>query len=250
MTGRTWISDISIISGLLALIVFGHLSMWRSAACAGGFPSLQLQGTGSSYASYFEPVDERLSQFESNVQNMLYELGAAEYSYAASRPEGKYGYLNDLAHYGYVMPNQTGRTLVSNYSITFYLPSGRRGFTLIAEPESVELRSFMITENQVAVLMTPTVLGDPSEDWESVRAMMGSYLQERGYYDYLAPMQLLSYTPPLQIRLNRERTRYVIHQLKENPDVGFIPDEELVYISTYASYMYGDTRLYESGSYF
>jgi hypothetical protein len=79
---------------------------------------------------------------------------------------------------------------------------------------------------------------------------MANYLQERGYYDYLNPMQLLSYTPPLQIRLNRERNAYIIHQMQEHPDVGLIPDEELVYISSYASYMYGDTRLYESQAYF
>lgn len=246
MTARNWITDISIISGLLALIIFGHLTMWRGSAQAGSFPTLQLQGTGSAYASYSEPVNERLGEFERNVREMLYDLGAAEYSYAASRPEGRYGYLDELVQHGYMMPNQTGSTLVANYSISFYLPGGRRGFTLVAEPESLDLRSYMLTENQQVVLITPTVMDDPSEDWETVRNMMGNFMEERGYYDYLGPMQLLSYTPPLQIRLNRERTAYIIHQLMENPEAGFIPDEELVYISSYASYMYGDTRIYDS----
>ncbi len=246
MTDKFRIPDISLICGLIALIVFGHVSLLqKNAAHAGNQANLKLQGAGFSCYSYSVQVNEQSMALEYNARRKLYELGAAQASYSSYVTNGKYAWLQELVTTGYLRPNDSGATLIPRYSITCYLTSGRRGFTLVAEPQDFDLRSFMLTENQQVVLLTPTVEGDPNEDWESVRRMETEFAYEKGYYDYLDALQLLSYDPPLQVRINRERDRYVIHRLREHPEAGYVVDDSLMYSLVFASYMIGDTREFE-----
>jgi len=245
---RLRFSDVSIFCGLIALIVFGHATMWRRPAHAGALSPLMLQGTGAAYMSYAAPVNERATALEYNARWALLELGAAESGYASSRPDASYAYLQELVTAGYLQPNQTGRSLASSYSITFYINSSRQGFTLVAEPLDIDLRPFMLTENQQVVLLTPSVYGDPNEAWATVRQMENSLLYDKGRYDFLNSLQLIGYDPPLQVRLNRERTSYALHSLIADPEGEFYVDDSLIYIGNFASYMLGDIRQLEDYS--
>jgi hypothetical protein len=155
--------------------------------------------------------------------------------------DGTYGWLHNLVRDGYLAPNKSGGTLVNSYSITFYLPSARDGFTLIAEPDSLDLRSFMIDENLDVVPVTPSVLEDPNSDWMTIRAMEDTLHGDYGSYDYLNSFLLFSYNPPLGLRLNLEKTSYIIFAFKEEDEV-LSPDDTLVYVDNLSSYMIGDTR--------
>ncbi len=239
-------TDIAIFCGIAALILFGHTLLVSGPANASGLAPLLMQGAGFSYMPI---VNQNASQLEYNARDMLYTLGSAQLSYATNVTNGKFAELQELKNIGYLQPNVTGGLLVGEYSITFYMPRNKRGFTLVAEPDNFDLRAFMITENQDVVLITPTVLPDPTEAWGTVRAMESEALHNTNRYDYFLGMQLLSYDPPLQIRLNAERTSYSLHSLLEGGQYGFTLDESLVYIDSFASYLAGDTREFESDSY-
>ncbi len=231
-------TDIAIFCALVGMIVFGHLTLGGGTAHA----SLLMQGAGLSYT---QPVNERATDLEYNAREALASLGAAEYSYSTNRTAGQYAYLQDLVRSGYLQPNQTGKSLAASYSITFYLPSGHQGFTLVAEPLQNDLRPFMISDNRQVVLITPSVQGDPNQDWASVRETENEIYWSSGLYEYLNGFKLLSYDPPLQVRLNREGTSYVLVPFSKNREGMYIPDDSLVYIASFAGYMIGDTRQIE-----
>jgi len=237
---RFYISDTAIFCGLLALIVFGHFSMAGSRANASGLYPLLLQGAGAVYGI---TVNERASDVEENARLALRQLGSAEMAYASGESSsGRFAWLHELHQAGLLPPNLTGRTITTGYSITFYLPQGKRGYTLIAEPLEYDFRSFMLTENQQIVLLTPSVMTDPTEGWQTVRAMESEVRNDTGRLDYFRGLEFFNYDPPLQVRLNVEQSRYTLHRFIENEDTGWLIDDSLVYADTFASYMVGDTR--------
>jgi len=239
MKSKLSYSDIAIFSGIIALVIFAHFCVAGSPARASGHRPLLLQGGGMTYA---EPVNNRLSELEFNARTTLSYLGQAQQSYASSHADWRYVWLQDLVNSGYLQPNATGRTLTASYSITFYIPPDQSGFSLIAEPLELDLRSWMITENQDVLLLTPSVMDDPDENWAEVRSMQLDNLYEYGHYEYINTLMLWSYTPVLQCRYNRELTSYLLTALTEDYMRGFIPDDSLIYISSYASYLVGDVR--------
>ena len=239
MNKNLTLPDVTIYCGLLALVIFSLICISKQPASASVLHPLLLQGGGMAYG---QPVDENVGPLESNARMVLYELGSAEASYSSRHSRGEYTFLQDLMYTGLVLPNNTGSTLAQNYSITFYLPPGRRGFTLIAEPKQNNLRPFMITENQDVVLLTPSVMNDPTEDWAEVRDIELNNLCETGRYNYISSLQLINYDPILDVRLNREMTRYVIHSLINDPTGRYFLDDSLVYVDAFAAYMIGDTR--------
>jgi hypothetical protein len=242
MTGKRrfglHLTDGAIVCGLIALIVFAHLTLSDRPASATGLRPLLLQGEGMSYGI---TVNENAGQTEYNARYALLQIGSAEAAYASSHSSGQFAWLHELHSSGYIPPNQTGRTIITGYSIAFYLPQGKHGFTLIAEPLDFAYRPFMLTENQEVVLLTPSVQSDPTESWETVRTMESEARQDGGLYDYFAGLQLFNYNPPLQVRLDIDRARYVLHSFIEL-DSGYKLDESLVYYEPYVSYMVGDTR--------
>ena len=232
-------SDTAIFGGILALIIFAHACFSYCPAHASGITHLLLQGNGGGYAVL--PQNDQATDLEYNARRMLAQLGAAQAGYAIDHGDETYAWLHSLTREGYLAPHASGRTLVNSYSITFYLPSARGGFTIIAEPRSFDLRSFMITENMNVTPLSPTVIENPDDDWATVRAMEDTLLYDYGGYDYLNSFLLYSYDPPLGLRLNREKTSYVLFAYKEEDGL-LVPDDELVYIDNLSSYMIGDTR--------
>lgn len=228
--------------GLVALMAFGYLAAIRKPARANALRPLLLQSSGTTYG---EPVNERLTPIEQGCRRVLAQIGVAELDYAAENQADVYGYLQDLVLDGYVQPNATGRSFAPSYSITFYLSPARRGFTLIAEPQIAELRPLMLTENQRVVPLTPTIEGDPNDDWQTVRESQWDRFFTQGYYDFITTAELLQYDTNLQLRLNRERTEYVLLTLEETEPGLWAPDDSFLYVSAFASYMLGDTREFE-----
>ena len=246
MKERLRTSDIAIFCGIAALILFGHSVIADRSANAAGLTPLLMQGSG---ISYLPVVNENASQLEFNAREMLYTIGSAQLSYATNVANGRYAELQELKNIGYLQPNVTGGLLVGSYSITFYLPQNKHGFTLVAEPDTLDLRPFMITENQDVVLLTPSIMTDPTEAWETVRAMESEMLYDTNRYGFFNGLQLLNYDPPLQVRLNAEQTSYALHSFSEGGTYGFTLDESIVYIDSFASYLAGDTRDFEDVSY-
>jgi len=233
-------SDFPIFFGILALIIFGHACFNYSPAKAAGITHLLLQGNGTGYAVM--PSNDQATDLEYNARRTLAQLGTAQASYSSQSIVQKYAWLQNLIRGGYLAPNESGATLVHNYSITFYLSKEREGFTIIAEPKSFDLRPFMITENMNVVPLSPSITENPNDDWATVRAMEDTYLYDYGGYDYLSPFLLNNYNPPLGLRLNRERTSYVLFAYDEDVETP-MPNDELVYIDNLSSFMNGDTRL-------
>lgn len=231
--------DIPIFLGILALIIFGHACFNYNPALARGLPQLLLQGNGGGYAS--EPVNERATDLEYNARRMLYQLGSAEAGYSEYYNKGTYAWIQNLVNDGYLQPNDSGATLVNSYSMTFYLSDGHLGFTIVAESNDFDLRSFLIDENQLVVPITPVVMEDPDESWTFIRELESTLYYDYGGYDYLNSLLLLNYDPPLGLRLNRERTGYLLFEFAEADEV-LVPNDELHYISNLTSYMLGDTR--------
>lgn len=237
---RFYISDVAIICGLFGLVVFGHFTLAGNRANATGLYPLLMQGQGASYGI---TVNEQASNMEENARLALRQLGSAQLAYASGESgHGRYAWLHELHQSGYLPPNLTGRTITTGYSITFYLPQGKRGFTLIAEPLDFDYRPFMLTENQGIVLLTPSVMADPTESWQTVRTMESEVRNESGRFDYFQGLQFLNYDPPLQVRLNVEQTRYSLHSFLEGEESGWVLDDSLIYSDVFASYMIGDIR--------
>lgn len=232
-------SDIPIFLGILALIVFGHACFNYNPAQAAGFTRLLLQGAGAGYM--VDSSNDRATDLEYNARRVLAQLGSAQISYSLDHGDDTYAWLHNLIREGYLAPNESGGTLVNSYSITFYLPSARGGFTLVAESRNLDLRSFLITENQDVVPLTPTVIENPNDDWATVRAMEETLYYDYGGYDYLNSLFLYSYNPPLGLRLNLEKTGYILFAYKEEDEI-LVPDDELIYIDNLSSFMIGDTR--------
>ena len=232
-------TDLAVLCALIALIVFGHAAMSGRTAHAAPSASLLMQGAGVSYELQ---INEHATDLEYNARDTLAMLGSAQMAYAANTSSGKYAEIDQLLRAGYLQPNQSGRTMVSGYSISFYLPGGRRGFSLIAESHDFSLRSFLISENQEVILLTPSVLGDPNSSWETVRAMESELQYTEGRFDFLHGLQLLNYDPPLQVRLNAERTQYLLCSFKTDENDLFDIDDSIIYMSSLRSYMIGDTR--------
>ena len=128
------LSDIAIVGGIIALIIFAFLTRLDSPARGTSVPVLFMQGGGVSYGA---AVNDRATELEYACRDKLYELGGAEAGYAQYVASGKYAYLDELIYQGYLTPNVSGGTLVSGYSISFYLPPGKRGFTLVAEGQTL-----------------------------------------------------------------------------------------------------------------
>jgi hypothetical protein len=236
--------DIALSFGLVALIVFGHLAAVHSPASATSLAPLLLQGAGTAYG---EPVNEKLTPIELGCRRALAQLSSTELNYAAENPSGEYGYLQDLVLKGYLQPNATGRSLAANYSVAFYLDPVRSGFTLVAEPQTLELRALMVTENRQVVPLTPSIDADPNDDWRAARERRMEHLLTDGYYDFISTFELVQYDTLLQARLNRERTEYVLLSLEEREPGLWAPDDSIVYVSAFASYMRGDTREPQEG---
>ncbi len=232
-------SEITIIAGALALIVFCCLSTIERPAYGAPLGRLLRQSNGIAYTV---PVNERLTLLEYSCRSTLLQLGAAEAGYSSYVTRGKYAYLHELKLEGYLQPNMTGRTLTSDYSITFFLPPGKRGFTLVAEPTDFRLRGFMLTENQRVIPLTPSIEDDPNEDWAEVRELLLDSLYKFGRYESPSTVSLLMRDTLLQVRLNLERTEYALLSLIENPESGFLPDDSFLYITPFGGYVRGDTR--------
>jgi len=235
-------SDVTIACGLISLIVFAHVALTGRSASAAPTSPLLMQGEGVSYEMQ---VNENATNLEYNARNTLSMLGSAQMSYAASTSSGRYGELSELLSAGLLQPNQTGGTMVSGYSISFYLPPGRHGFTMTADAVDLTLRSFLLTENQKVVLLTPSVESDPNESWKTVRLMESELYGSEGRYDFLHGIPLINYDPPLQVRMNSERTNYVINAFIVGEDGMYTVDDSLIYSSAFMSYMIGDTRVIE-----
>jgi len=240
------ISDLAFVCGMLSLIVFSHVVLSGYSADASPMSPVLMQGGGVSYNLQ---VNERATDLEYNARRMLLSLGSAQLSYAASTSSNRFADLHELLSAGYIQPNLTGGTMVSGYSVSFYLPSGKRGFTLTAESQDFTLRSFLMTENQRVVLLTPAVLSDPTEAWETVRAMESELYYTEGSYKYLQSLMLLNYDPPLQVRINAEKSNYILSSLVVADDGFYAVDDSLIYFSSFMSYMIGDTRSLEEFDY-
>ena len=239
------LKEILIIFAIFGLIIFGHVFTFNREARASGTNPLLLQSTGAAYSSYGEEPKDQISPVENQCRDMLYQIGASEMGYAQYVSKGKFAYLQDLKLSGYLQPNASGGTLVGNYSISFYLPTGRHGFTLFAEPLDFELTPMMLDENQNVVTLVPTNEGDPNQDWADLNGLEKGYFFTNGLY-YFPPFPVIAdYETPLQVRLDAEKSAYVLLQLV-NPEAGGamqrMPDDSLIYISRYLTYMVGDIR--------
>lgn len=233
-------SDLQILLGIFALIIFGHACFNYSPVKAAGLTHLLLQGNGEGGYAVM-PSNGQATDLEYNARRTLSQLGSAQASYSANYGADTYGWLQNLVRDGYLSPNESGATLVNSYSITFYLPSERQGFTIIAEPKSFDVRPFMITENMNVVPLSPAIIENPDDDWATVRAMEDTLLYDYGGYDYLSSFLLDNYNPPLGLRLNREKTSYMLFAFNE-VDEALLPNDELVYIDNLSAFMNGDTR--------
>ncbi len=232
-------SDISIFIGLVALLVFCHMAISDRPASAGVVNPLLMQGAGSSYFGL--EINERATELEINARNKLYELGSAQLAYSRSTHSGNFAHFQELISNGYIQPNMTGRTLTSDYSISFFFPERKRGFTLIAQPMKIDLRAFMITENMEVILMTPSIDSDPNESWATVRAMESELKSTEGRFSFLKGFQLLEYEPPLQIRLDADRKEFVLVSF-DSDEYGLKLDDTMVFSSSMSDYLIGDTR--------
>ena len=233
---RLRLSDIAVLSGFGALVVFCILTQVPASASGTPFGGLIFQGTGSLYSV---PVNDRATLLEYACRDRLYELGSAQAGYAMYISNGSYAYLDDLIVEGYLQPNVSGRSLCSGYSISFFLPPAKRGFTLVAEPTDFDLRAFMITENLRIVTLTPSVDDDPNRDWTDVRELESDRLYAYGSYRFLSTEELISFDTPLQIRLNREVTNYALVSYHEDEQGNWVPDDSLVYFSGMSAYLRG-----------
>lgn len=229
--------DISIACGIIALLVFAHISMSGGSANASPAGRLLMQGTGVAYGGL--PVDERLGAMEDQARKMLMQLGASQISYSSSHPRGCYAYLHDLMLAGELQPNASGRTLVNGYSIGFYLPQAKTGFTLLASPTQLQLRPLMLDENQEVVTLTPTIEGDPDRGWANIRERLRASLYQYGYYMHPMTLETIAHDPPLQARINWSGTEYVLVSLRESPESGFTPDPSLIFSSFLNTYLVG-----------
>ncbi|MFH1677119.1 MAG: hypothetical protein ABIC40_08850 [bacterium] len=237
--------EIITIIAIFGLIILGHVLTFNREARASGVSPLLLQSTGSAYSSYGATPKDQLAPVENQCRDMLYQIGASEMGYAQYVSKGKFAYLHELKLAGYLQPNASGGTLVGNYSITFFLPPGRLGFTLFAEPLNFELTPMMIDENQNVVNLVPTNEGDPNEDWADLNGLEKGYYFTNGFY-YYPPFPIMAdYETPIQVRLNAEKSEYVIFQFLKTEAEGpmkRMPDDSLIYISRYLTYLVGDTR--------
>jgi hypothetical protein len=228
--------DFPIICGIIALLIFGHIATNHSGAHASGVGQLLMQGAGTGYG---EPVNEQLGSSEQQAISALLQLGGAQMSYSSEKTHGKNGYLSNLVLAGYLVPNATSVSMAQGYSIAFYLPSNKAGFTIIAEPTDYNLRPFMIDENQAVTLLTPIVGTDPDQGWADARTTMYSSISQYGYYQYPFTLALLGHTPPLQVRMNQGYSNYVLLSLQRTPGNALIANPNLIYNSFLNSYLNG-----------
>jgi hypothetical protein len=227
--------DIAISAGVIALLIFSHIASNYSRANASPTGQLLLQGSGLAYG---EPVNEQLGSSEQQAINVLLQLGSAQLSYSTEITEGRSGYLNHLTLAGYLAPNATSISLAQGYSIGIYLPYDRKGFTVVAEPTNLDLRPFLIDENQAVTLLSPSIGNDPDEGWAEARMKMISSNQY-GRYQYPFTLELLGHTPPLQVRMNQGASNYVLLSLLQTSGNRYYADSTLLYSSYLNAYMVG-----------
>ena len=235
---RKIICDFSIISGVIALVLFAHLANLKTPARSAPLGRLLAQGAGMAYGLQ---VDEQVGQMESQARSVLESLGTSQMSYASAKTSGRYGYLHDLVLAGYLQPNATGVSLSPGYSITFYLPPTKRGFTLIAHPRNIDLRPLLIDENMRVTVLTPTLEEDPDPTWAWARESLKNSYINYGFYDFPNPLEMWKHEPPLQVRLNWEHSDYVLLSLTEKGEK-WVADDSLLYVDAFNSYMLGDVR--------
>ncbi|HEX9745674.1 MAG TPA: hypothetical protein VGB30_09625 [bacterium] len=234
--------DISLLAGVLALVVFFHIASVGNRVRAEEHDSLYKQGGGSAYGIF---PDQRLTPLEETCRSALMMVGQAEYSYSSHRQSRQYAYLQELVKDGYLTANTTGRSLAGEYSISFYLPVGRDGFTLIAEPMNYELRPLMLNESWEITSLTTSIDGDPSDDWGSVREKETDYYWENGFFKPFGMFELGQIREDLQVRVNHEQSGYLIHRMITDNLKGRYPDNSMFYLYGYRSYIIGDTREFE-----
>jgi hypothetical protein len=231
--------DLPIIMGIVALLVFGHIMSLRASAGPGPTGPLHKQGAGSAYGP--QP-DERSGQLEYQARNALMEMGSSQMSYSRKVTSGHFGYFHDLLGAGYLLPNATPTSIVNGYSIAFYLPATRSGFTIIAEPSNLELRPLMITENENVIVLTPTIEQDPDQGWKDLRDFLEENRSSYGRYQFPFYFQTAAHDPPLQARLNHGQSNYVLLTLTGVPESGYHADDSLIFSSYFNTYLVGDLR--------
>ena len=239
MTMRFRVSELAVLSGVMAVLVFFYLAGLSVGAQTSEEDTLSEEGAGVAYG--FD-VDQRINQLEESCRQTLHMLGQAEVSYASKFSERNFAFLHELIGSGFLEPNISGRTLTADYSIAFYLPANRRGFTLLAEPVNIELRPFLFDENFQVTYLTTSIDGDPSDDWTSIRERQTDYFWDNGRFREFNPIDMAGHDSPLQVRLNREKTSYIIIRMRSNDFFGQIPDDSLLYSYTFRSYLIGDLR--------
>lgn len=232
-------NDLIIIAGLFCALVIFNLAGAGALASAKPDKVLHKQGTGSSYGI---SVDQRISMLESNCRDMLVYLAEAQSEHAKADLAGRYGWLQQLISDGYLEPNKTGKTLVNEYSITFFLNEKSDGFTLVAEPMNFDLRPYLITENKKVVPLTSSIEDDPTDEWKKSRTGMNDHFWGYGVFDYPITMPGAPNPENLQVRINREKTSYVIHKMKKTGNEKARPDESFLYSYDFRAYLYGDLR--------
>ena len=79
------LSDLTILFGLIARILFSHIATSPPPASASVVNPLRMQGAGPGYAPL---INERATELEYEARYALYELGAAQVSYAGSTSSG------------------------------------------------------------------------------------------------------------------------------------------------------------------
>jgi len=238
-------SDLTLACGIVAMLLLGHVITAQYPARADETGSLHKQGAGVAYG---EGANERLSQMESQARSVLKQLGSAESSYASTHTPGQYAHFRDLVRGGYLMPNAAGGNLTPGYSVTFYLPPAKRGFTLLAEPTDLQLRPLLLDENQLVVVLTPTIDGDPDEGWATIRERMETSRTRYGYYMPPFSLELAAHNPPLEVRINWEATNYILQALAGSASRGYVPDDSLIYSSFLNTYLIGDVRELQTGT--
>jgi hypothetical protein len=231
--------DFAIASGIIAILVFGHVASFQSRAHASQIGGLLLQ-QGAAQA-YGEPVNERLGTAEQQARDVLMQIGSAEAGYSSERTAGRSGWLSDLIMAGYFAPNASPTSLAQGYSIAIYLPSTKQGFTAVAEPVDFTLRPIMIDESQRVSSLSASIMSDPDEGWASARYRMESSLGQWGYYQYPFSMELLAHTPPLQVRMSGGYTSYLLFSLLQTQNGSFVPDPSLLYSSYLNTYLVGES---------
>jgi hypothetical protein len=132
--------------------------------------------------------------------------------------------------------------MVNGYSIAFYLPATRTGFTVIAEPVNLELRPLMLTENQDVVVITPTIEQDPDQGWKNLREYLENNRYRDGRYQFPFFFETAAHDPPLQARLNHGQSNYVLLTLTGVPESGYHADDSLIFSSFLNTYLVGDLR--------